>query len=79
MPIIDPSMSAEQMGHFFDAILMLGFAGGMAGGFAVFLLLWLLDKLCDAILRSEDKRIRIIKARANARALNAWNQSVKGD
>lgn len=79
MPIIDPSMTPEQMEHVAWALAQLAFFSGMAGAFVLLLAFWILDKIGDAILRSEDKRLRIIKARANARALNAWNQSIKTD
>lgn len=79
MPIIDPDMTAEQMRHVAMALLQLGFFSGVAGAMCWNVLTWVFCKLADAIQAWEDKRIRIIKARANARALNAWNQSIKND
>jgi hypothetical protein len=66
MPIVDPSMSPEQMRHVALALVQLAFFSGLLGAMAWSVGAWLLNGLADAITAWEDKRARIYAARARA-------------
>lgn len=69
MPIVDPSMSPEQLEHLAYALIQIGFCSGLIGAAAWTLLMGIFNAIADAITAWEDRRIRVIKARARARAL----------
>lgn len=68
MPVIDPSMSPEQMRQIALTLVQLGFISGVAGAMAWSVGAWLLNGLADALTAWEERRIRVIQARARARA-----------
>ena len=64
MPIVDPSMTPDQMRHVAMALLQLGFLSGVAGAMCWSVGAWLCNALADAIQSWENKRARISAARA---------------
>ena len=64
MPILDPSMSPEQVRQI--ALVQLGFLSGVAGAMAWSVGAWLLKGLADSITAWEERRARIAAARARA-------------
>lgn len=75
MPVIDPSMSPEQLRQVALAFAQIGFVSGLLGALVWSIGAWLVHRLADAITAWEDRRIRVIKARARARALAAQGAS----
>lgn len=66
MPILDPSMSPDQVRQIALALVQLGFLSGVAGAMVWSVGAWLLNGLADSITAWEERRARIAAARARA-------------
>lgn len=70
MLIFDPSMSPQQLAQFGRSVAQLAFVAGIAGAITWSLLMRLCNGVADSITEWEERRIRVITARARARARN---------